>query len=85
MLSFGEVKGASNVSYTTQNGKVTTAAYVATAKFKNAEGRITARLINPLRVNGSSCGFMLTRLCFFNDRANPLLLGRCAIKRRRVL
>ena len=45
MLSFGEVKGDSNVSYTTQNGKVTTAAYVATAKFKNAEGRITARLI----------------------------------------
>jgi hypothetical protein len=45
MLSFGEVKGDSNVSYTTQNGKVTTAAYVATAKFKNGEGRISARLI----------------------------------------
>jgi hypothetical protein len=45
MLSFGEVKGDSNVSYTTQNGKVTTAAYVATAKFKNGEGRINARLI----------------------------------------
>jgi hypothetical protein len=45
MLSFGEVKGDSNVSYTTQNGKVTTAAYVAAVKFKNAEGRITARLI----------------------------------------
>jgi hypothetical protein len=45
MLSLGEVKGDSNVSYTTQNGKVTTAAYVATAKFKNAEGRITTRLI----------------------------------------
>jgi hypothetical protein len=45
MLSFGEVKGDSNVSYTTQNGKVTTAAYVATAKFKNGEGHISARLI----------------------------------------
>ena len=45
MLSFGEVKGDSNVSYTTQNGKVTTAAYVAAAKFKNGEGRITVRLI----------------------------------------
>ncbi|HTC98495.1 MAG TPA: hypothetical protein VK734_12260, partial [Bradyrhizobium sp.] len=42
---FGEVKGASNVNYTTQNGKVTTASYVATAKFENGEGRITARLI----------------------------------------
>jgi hypothetical protein len=45
MQSFGEVKGDSNVSYTTQNGKVTTAAYVVTAKFKNGEGSITARLI----------------------------------------
>jgi hypothetical protein len=45
MLSFGEVKGDSNVSYTTQNGKVTTAAYVATAKFKNGEGRVMARLL----------------------------------------
>jgi hypothetical protein len=45
MLSFGEVKGDSNVSYTTQNGKITTAAYVATAKFKNGEGRISAHLI----------------------------------------
>jgi hypothetical protein len=45
MQSFGEVKGASNVNYTTQSGKVTTASYVATAKFENGEGRITARLI----------------------------------------
>lgn len=45
MQSFGEVKGDSNVSYTTQNGKVTTATYVAAAKFKDGEGRITARLI----------------------------------------
>lgn len=45
MRSFGDVKGDSNVSYTTQNGKVTTASYGATAKFENGEGRITARLI----------------------------------------
>ena len=45
MQSFGEVKGDSNIAYTTQSGTVTTAAYVVTAKFKNGEGRITARLI----------------------------------------
>jgi hypothetical protein len=45
MQSFGEVKGYSQVIYTTQGGKITTAAYVATAKFKNGEGRITIRLI----------------------------------------
>ena len=45
MQSFGDVKGASNVSYTTQNGKVTTASYVASAKFVNGEGHITVRLI----------------------------------------
>jgi hypothetical protein len=45
MQSFGEVKGASNVVYTPQNGKVTTATYVATAKFKNGEGHIKASLI----------------------------------------
>ena len=45
MRSFGDVKGDSNVSYTTQSGKVTTAAYVATAKYENGEARITARLI----------------------------------------
>lgn len=45
MLSFGEVKGGSYVSYTPQNGKVTTAAYVVTAKFKNGEGRVSTRLI----------------------------------------
>jgi hypothetical protein len=47
MQSFGEVKGDSNISYTTQNGKVITAAYAVTAKFKNGEGRVTARLIQP--------------------------------------
>lgn len=45
MRSFGDIKGDSNVSYTTQNGKVTTAAYVATAKFENGEGSIKVRLI----------------------------------------
>jgi hypothetical protein len=45
MQSFGEVKGDSNISYTTQNGKVISAAYVVSAKFKNSEGRIMARLI----------------------------------------
>ena len=45
MQSFGDVKGDSNVSYTTQNGKVTTASYVANAKFENGEGYITVRLI----------------------------------------
>jgi len=45
MRSFGDVKGDSNVSYTTQNGKVTTAYYIATAKFENGEGHVTARLI----------------------------------------
>jgi len=45
MESFGEVKGASNINYTTKNGKVTTATYVATAKFKNGDGHIKASLI----------------------------------------
>jgi hypothetical protein len=45
MRSFGDVKGDSNVSYTTQNGKMTTDSYVAAAKFENGEARITIRLI----------------------------------------
>lgn len=45
MRSFGDIKGDSNVSYTTQDGKVTTAAYVAAAKFENGEGSIKVRLI----------------------------------------
>ena len=45
MQSFSDVKGESNVSYTTQDGKVTTASYVGTARFENGEGRITVRLI----------------------------------------
>jgi hypothetical protein len=45
MQSMGEVKGSSNISYGSKNGKVITAAYVVPAKFTNGEGRITARLI----------------------------------------
>lgn len=45
MQSFGDIKGDSHVSYTTQDGKVTTASYIATAKFENGEGRISVRLI----------------------------------------
>lgn len=45
LRSFGDVKGDSNVSYTTQDGKVTTASYIANAKFDNGEGRISVRLI----------------------------------------
>jgi hypothetical protein len=45
MQSIGEVKGASQVTYTPQAGKVTTAGYIVTTKFKNGEGRITIRLI----------------------------------------
>lgn len=39
------VKGDSNVSYNIQGGKVTTAAYAVSAKFKNGEGHIKVRLI----------------------------------------
>ncbi len=46
MESFDElVKGDSHVLYNVQGGKVITAAYVATAKFKNGEGHIRVRLI----------------------------------------
>gem|GEM_PF-5097444 len=39
------MKGDSNVSYTTRDGKVTTATYVAAATFENGEGNIKVRLI----------------------------------------
>jgi hypothetical protein len=45
MQKFGEVKGESNVAYTTQNGKVTSAAYVTAAKFEKGDVRIFIRLI----------------------------------------
>ena len=45
MRSFGEVKGDSNVSYTTQNGKVVTASYVGNGMFENGEAHIQIRLI----------------------------------------
>lgn len=43
--SFGDAKGDSNVSYTTQNGKVITAFYIVKSKFENGEARISIRLI----------------------------------------
>jgi hypothetical protein len=45
MQSVGDVSGDSHVTYTTQGSKITTAAYVVTAKFKNGEGRIMVRLL----------------------------------------
>ena len=45
MQSFGDVKGDSNVSYTTDNGKVITASYMATGKFEHGEAKISMRLI----------------------------------------
>lgn len=45
MRNFGDVKGDSNVSYTPQNGKVTTASYIAAAKFDNGKAQINIRLI----------------------------------------
>src|SRR5439155_15147233 len=45
LRSFGDVKGDSQVMYTAQEGKVTTAMYTAAAKFENGEAHITIRLI----------------------------------------
>ena len=45
LRSFGEIKGDSLVSYNTQNGKATTASYVATAKYENGEAKISIRLV----------------------------------------
>ena len=45
MRSLTDLKGDSNVSYTTQNGKITTAQYVGHAQFEHGEGEITIRLI----------------------------------------
>jgi hypothetical protein len=79
MQSFDElVKGDSNVFYNVQGGKTITAAYVATAKFKNGEGHIKVRL-SPPPVNGNSCSSMLIRLSFFTDRAR---LGYAECERR---
>ena len=43
--SFGETTGDFNISYTTQDGKLTTASYVSTAKLENGEARIKVSLI----------------------------------------
>ena len=45
MQSFGEVDGASSIFYTTQNGKVVSAAYVAKAKFEHGEADVSVKLI----------------------------------------
>lgn len=45
MRTFGGVKGDSNTSFTTQNGKVITASYTATATFENGEAQVAVRLI----------------------------------------
>jgi hypothetical protein len=45
MQSFDGSKGDSNVSYTSKDGKVITAAYVADATFQNGNAHITVRLI----------------------------------------
>jgi hypothetical protein len=45
MRTFGGVKGDSNMSVTTQNGKVITASYTAAATFENGEAQVAVRLI----------------------------------------
>ena len=45
LRNFYDVKGDSNVSYTTQNGKATTASYIAKAKYENGEVQLSIRLI----------------------------------------
>lgn len=45
MKSFGDIKGEARLDYTTNNGKVITASYVAKAKFEHGEGQIAVRLI----------------------------------------
>jgi len=45
MQSLSDIKGWAYVSYTPQNGKVSTATYKATAKFENGDGFVSVRLI----------------------------------------
>lgn len=45
LLNLSDIKGESNMSYTTWNGKLITAAYTATAKFSHGKGQIRVRLI----------------------------------------
>jgi hypothetical protein len=45
LRSFTNVKGDSQVFYTSEEGKTITAAYTATAAFENGEARITTRLV----------------------------------------
>lgn len=45
MREFGGVKGESNRAYNPRDGAITTASYVATAKFENGNARIDVRLV----------------------------------------
>lgn len=45
LRTFDDVRGDSNISYTTQDGKVVTAAYTAKATFAQGDARIAIRLI----------------------------------------
>lgn len=49
LQSFGEVNGGADVTYTEQRGKTITANYVATAKFANADAKVSVRLV---RISG---------------------------------
>ena len=45
MREFGEVKGESKLAYNPRDGTITTASYVATAKFENGNARIDVGLV----------------------------------------
>ena len=45
LQSFGDLKGGADVTYTEELGKTITANYVATAKFANAEAKVSVRLV----------------------------------------
>lgn len=45
LTRFGKVEGSSNISYTTENGKVITASYTAQAKFEHGKAQLRIRLI----------------------------------------
>lgn len=45
LRTFDDVRGDSNISYTTREGKVITAAYTAKAKFDEGDAQISIRLI----------------------------------------
>lgn len=49
LQSFGELKGGADVTYTEDQGKTITANYVATAKFANADAKVSVGLV---RISG---------------------------------